>query len=234
MRRILYSLITFFILSGSVAYAYSDFYGIKMKDPNCASDFVLEGGGGEVPKYSLNRDTMDDRISATGQLEYFFSAIKSIHIKVMNRSDKPIRTDLTFASIKLIATDDQEYEMVQPDIVEYPAVDMINPKDEATFVIPMVRLQIKKEEIKMIICSFDVGETKIILLPRPSELAKPATPLVTQPAAKSKPEAREVRTSPNTFINTGKGSKTVFVENPGPDTSNFALPKSERRVNNVR
>ena len=217
MRRILYSLITVLVFSGSVAYAYSDFYGIKMKDPNCAGDFVMERSGAEVPKYSLNKDTMDDRISATGQLEYFFSAIKSIHIRVMNRSDKPIRTDLTFASIKLIATDDQEYEMVQPDIVEYPAVDMINPKDEATFVIPMVRLQIKKEEIKMIVCSFDMGETKIILLPRPAEPEKPAI----RPLAKSVPEAKRI---PSRFI----------VQKPSLDTSNFVLPKSERRVKNVR
>ena len=82
-------------------------------------------------------------------------------------------------------------------------------------------LMIKQPDVRMIVCSFDMGETKIVLLPRPYtkpvKAAEPPPPVQPDAVKKEEPAPR-----------------LRARDDAAPSPMNFALPKKDRRPKHVR
>jgi len=230
--RKIFALFAFFLLSGATAgWAYTDFYGVKMRSVSNAKDLVIEPTPDNSLKVTYNENTMDDRVHAWGQLMHAGTGrYGGVKITVENLSDKPILTDLTFAEFTLLTTSGDQHELGKPGAFVMPAE--ISPGKKVTFTPSFGGLRIKKEEIQMIVCSFDMGDTKVVLVPWPytKPVKKPAKPVVKKEAEKSTQQPVEPQTAP-----VAKKEAPARVEDrEKPNPNNFALPRKDRRAKHVR
>lgn len=173
------------------------------------------------------KDTRDEKVTAWGYLKQAAPGhAKEIRITIVNDSAKSINVKPTFASFTLITQSNEEIELLMPAMLWYPATDSIKPKTKAIFIPSFGALRVQKEDIKEIICSFDLDGTKIILRPKPYE--PPA-------ARKEKPrkEASKVSKSSSVSDSPGVSSSERPFEGrwAGGD---FALTKKDRREKFVR
>ena len=156
----------------------ADFYGIKMKSEFSAKDFAMKPTANESFEYSYRKSTMDNEIYAYGHLEtieYLAGKISSIRVTIVNESKKPLTVERVFASFALVTNDGERYEL-EPPIAFYPANRFILPGAQEIFALNVAPYKLVKEDIRMVICSFELGETKIILFPRPSPAVQSSPP----------------------------------------------------------
>lgn len=162
------------------------------------------------------KDTRDEKVTAWGYLKQAAPGhAKEIRITIVNDSAKSINVKPTFASFTLITQSNEEIELLMPAMLWYPATDSIKPKTKAIFIPSFGALRVQKEDIKEIICSFDLDGTKIILRPKPYE--PPA-------ARKEKPRKEASRVSDSSSVSSS--------ERPSDGRwtgGNFALSKEDRR-----
>lgn len=215
--RKIFSFFALFLLSGATAgWAYTDFYGVKMRSVSNAKDLVIEQTPDNSLKYAHNADTMDERVRAWGQLGHGV-----VKITVENGSDMPISTDLTFMEFTLVTTSGDQHELGKPGAFVMPAE--ITPGKKVTFSPSFGGLRINKADIQMIICSFDMGETKVVLVPWP--YTKPVKDRFVNPGGVAEPQKVPVAK---------KEASTRVEDREKPNPNNFALPSKDRRKKYVR
>lgn len=194
--------------------ADSDFFGMKMKSIAGAKDLKITGAQGAVLQYTRNEALTDDKILATAVFDYSNSKkavkdknVKGVKITIWNGSKKPLISDATLATFSVLTVDDTVEEMDDFSFVWYPATEKVKPGKKATFKKSIGRLKLKKEDIQMIVCSFDAGNTKIVLVPNPHRQTAPRSVYVPDPPKKDR-ASRE--------------------SHPTSGQNNFAWPKQSR------
>ncbi len=172
-KAFLSMLVLFFVLKNtSAAPASSDFYGVKMMSEYHAKDLVVDESG-PSPIFSVDKPGMDKRIYATASLSG-----RNIKIQIFNHSDETIISD-TDTTEYVVVTHDGERHTLKPQPMAWASSHPIAPNKSATFDPSFVGPILKKSDIRVLICSFDLGEMKIILLPltkKYEELQKDTTP----------------------------------------------------------
>lgn len=147
------------------AHAY-DFYGIQMKSESFSEDLVWKQTGAR-PAFESGIEGTDPRIEAFANFHHLFGLQKRLDIRVVNGSDKPLATGYLFTEYQLVLKDGRRHLLTPPEALSYPATELIPPKGRVTLTPGLGALRVKKEEIDKLIVSFDMGATKIVLLPVP-------------------------------------------------------------------
>lgn len=173
------------------AAATPDFYGVKMKSEDFAQNvFLIEAP--KIPDFTNERPGTDKRVYAYGYMSSFLGGGKGIAIEVFNHSDAPMATDKLFRELIIVTYDGRRYDRGETEMMWSRA--RLGPGQRATFNYKFPGARIHREEVRMIICSFDLGQTSIFLFPlRHPEKAAPAAVPETVPTkekvAKKKPAA---------------------------------------------
>ena len=205
--RIAASLGSAVFLFASPAFADVDFYGVKMPSESYAKSLIVQGYNN---LYTVSNDIegVDKDVYAYGTLKDSMGGMV-LSLRVFNNSDRPILADYDFIEYTVVTKDGKRYTLEPPVMAWYSG--SIKPKKSETFEPGLGSLKLKKEDIAEVVCSFDMGSTKIVLVPvrkTESKLAvvktqasKPAAPKVeapkpiavkpvaTKPFAMSKPVA---------------------------------------------
>ena len=218
----------------SLACADVDFYGVKMPSESYAKTLTVQGANN---LYTVTNDVegVDKDVYAYGTLKNSMDGVV-LSLRVFNNSDRPILADYDFIEYTVVTKDGKRYTLEPPVMAWYSG--SIKPKNSETFEPSLGSLKIKKEDIAEVICSFDMGSTKIVLVPvtktEPkvvvvkTPVAKPIAvkPVVTKPVAISKPvvAAAPKLTQPPLV------SKLAFTKptpKPVPATKSVAQPMSK-------
>ena len=161
-----------------------------MKSESFAKGLKFDTRGSE-PKFSnADQDGFDPDVYAWGQLALSGKAVTGFHVTVYNHTDEMIGAGYMFREFTVVATNGRRY--VFGESFALFRQNAIDPGRSAGFNISFGDILLKREDIREIICSFDMGNIKIVLLPVPpmAGLAKtPAAKPETKPEAK--PEKRE-------------------------------------------
>lgn len=158
-----------FALGTSVAYAAADFYGIKMKSEDFAQNIQLKENN-LVPDFSASRPGTDKRVYAYAYVSGTVGGGKGVSIQVYNHSDGPFATDRLFREMALVTWSGTRYDRSETEMMRNR--DSLGPGEDATFNFTFPGIRVPKEEIRMIVCSFDMGGTMIILFPLKTEPAQ--------------------------------------------------------------
>ena len=146
----------------------ADFYGIKMRSERASKDFRMKPTSDESFRYSYRKSTMENEIYAYGHLEYVDyipHKISSLRVTIINESERPISIEHSFAAFTLVTKEGERFDL-KPSMTFYPANKFLKPKSQETFALALGKHAIQKEDIEKVICSFELGETQIILFPR--------------------------------------------------------------------
>ena len=107
-----------------------------------------------------------NEISASANIEYILGEISSFWITIDNHSAKQrVNIDYRFSEFWLVTTDGERRALIIPEAYLFPSTHEISPKGSATLQVRLGRPKVVREEIKMIECSFDLGKTRVFLLP---------------------------------------------------------------------
>ena len=153
-----------FVVSGCAT--TPDFRGLRMPSESHAEDLISAGLTRDIFKIST------EKVSASANIEYFTGEIIGFWITLNNQSNKAIVTKQLFADYTLITRDGDRVGLLPPTVSYNPVSEVLGPKSSTTFQIRLGRPKVTREEIKMIICSLDLGKTKVYLFPNP-EKARP-------------------------------------------------------------
>jgi hypothetical protein len=166
--------LTVFALLGAAhqAVAAPDFYGVKMKSEDFAQDvFLIEQP--KIPDFTNQRPGTDKRVYAYGYMSSFLGGGKGIAIEVFNHSDAPLATDKLFRELTVVTYSGERYDRAETEMMWSRRV--LKPGQRATFNFKFPGVRIHKDEVRLIICSFDMGQTTLFLFPlRPPEKTAPA------------------------------------------------------------
>ncbi len=220
--------------AATVFAAEPDFFGIKMRSVRCAEDFKIEKKEAKKFIYSYNKETMSDKIRASAVFFSYQGKVKEIYITVYNDSDKPIPAKRVFTTFAVVTNDGDTYEMDDPSHTIYPLTELIAPQGgRVRFVRWITRHDLGKKDIKMIVCSFDLGETKIVLVPNPffretgrhSKFDTMSLDWRLEGFVASKTEVYPKKRVPPGRPKTVSGDKSVSA-----GSSNFAMTNAEKKM----
>ncbi len=207
------------LLAPRSAFAGPDFFGIKMKSEDFARNVMIQENY-MTPDFT-SRPGTDKRVYAYGYASTFLGRGRGLSITVYNHSDAPIGTERLFRECTILMNDGHRYDRSQPEM-EWRR-DVLKPGEQGTFNIAFPGVDVRAQDIRMIILSFDLGETKIFLLPMPPPEApakalekkpEPAQQVKTPPPpAKSKPVKKEAAKKPAPAPKT----QDVQAEEAGPE-----------------
>lgn len=203
-KGLLLFLLTFFVTAK--AYADSEFYGIQMRDERVAKSLVLA----EVrltPEEISQGNLFNKNIYATASLKEDADQKANFSVNIFNNSDKPILADYQYRDFYLVAKDGRKYPLYDPE-TQFD-IDEILPKTNVTFQPSLGNLVISKKNIKMIVCSFDLGRTTLVLF---SSSRKATIEGVSVPPMPTEPLLAESKRSGNSLSNLFKGKRAKTVE----------------------
>ncbi len=168
MKRSLVTLIAvaLFACAAPSARAEAEFYGVKMPSESFASGVVLRNDGSPGDAFPSD-DGVDRSVYASARFDGGIGAGAGIEITIVNQTQSPLSTDYLFAEYTVVTNAGDRITLDAPDPVFFPATKQIAPGARASFRPGLGIQRIKKEDVRYIICAFDMGETKIVLLPLP-------------------------------------------------------------------
>lgn len=161
-----------FTLGTSAAYGAADFYGIKMKSEDFAQNIQLKENN-LVPDFSVSKPGTDKRVYAYAYTSGTVGGGRGVSIQVYNHSEGPFATDRLFREMTLVTWSGTRYDRSEAEMMLNR--NSLGPGEDATFNFTFPGIRVPKEEIRMIVCSFDLGGTMIILFPLRVE-TPPAVP----------------------------------------------------------
>ena len=147
--------------------AAPDFRGLKLFGEGEARSLMEQG----ITKDSLTGSK--DGVEAWANADYFLGEISSFWITVKNNTKKRIPTLNRFTTYILVTQDGQKRELKPPMGQFVPAGDMIQPGGQGTFQARLSRPKVRREDVKMLICSFNLGNTQVFLFPNPAKTSNP-------------------------------------------------------------
>ena len=149
-------------LAAAPAQATPDFYGVKMKSEDFARNLMLVENN-RVPDFSNDRPGTDKHVYAYAYVSSAIGGGRGVSLDVFNHSDDTIATDKLFRDLAIVTWDGTRYDRSETEMMW--ARGKLGPGEEATFNFKFPGVRIPKEEIRLIVCSFDLGETMIFLFP---------------------------------------------------------------------
>lgn len=224
------SLVTFiavvlYACAAPPARAEAEFYGVKMPSESFASGVVLRNDGSPGDAFPAD-DGVDRSVYAYARFDGGIGAGAGIEITIVNQTQSPLSTDYLFAEYTVVTNAGDRITLDAPDPVFFPATKQIAPGARASFRPGLGIQRIKKEDVRYIICAFDMGETKIVLLPLPPgqknadrvmEAPKQAkTPAAAKPAAA---EPAPLPASKASFWQFPKSNKPAPRPEPAPKSA---------------
>ncbi len=120
-----------------------------------------------VPDFSQSRPGTDKRVYAYAYVSSVVGSGRGVSVQVYNHSDGPIATDKLFRELTLVTWNGTRYDRSQTEMMFNR--DSLGPGENATFNFTFPGIRVPKEEIRMIVCSFDLGSTMIPLMPVQTE-----------------------------------------------------------------
>ena len=232
MKRSLVTVIAavLFACAAPPARAEAEFYGVKMPSESFASGVVLRNDGSPGDAFPSD-DGVDRSVYAYARFDGGIGAGAGIEITIVNQTQSPLSTDYLFAEYTVVTNAGDRITLDAPDPVFFPATKQIAPGARASFRPGLGIQRIKKEDVRYIICAFDMGETKIVLLPLPpgqknadraadkvKEAPKPAQKQnAVKPAAAA--EAAPLPASKASFWQFPKSEKPAPKPEPAPKPS---------------
>ncbi len=198
-KSLLLFLLTIFV--AAQAYADSEFYGIQMRDERVAKSLVLA----EVrltPEEISQGNLFNKNVYATASLKEDADQKANFSVNIFNNSDKAISADYQYRDFYLVAKDGRKYPLYDPE-TQFD-IDEIPPKTNVTFQPSLGNLVISKKNIKMIVCSFDLGRTTLVLF---SSSRKATIEGVAVPPMPAEPLLAETKRSGNSLSNLFKGKR---------------------------
>lgn len=162
LLRAVFFLAAFAASSATAAYATPDFYGVKMKSEDFAQNVFLIDHN-EIPDFTNNRPGTDKRIYAYAYMSSVLGGGRGIALEVFNHSDEPIATEKLFRELTIVTYDGHRYDRAETEMMW--SSDRLRPGEHATFNFAFPGIRVEKEEVRMVIGSFDMGETMIFLFP---------------------------------------------------------------------
>lgn len=216
-KKILFSLAFFLAaFADREALCAADFYGVKMMSEYYAKDLTFDESQ-DTPRFAALKPGMDGRIYATATLSG-----RNLKIEVFNRSDETIRSDSDYTEY-VVVTHDGERHFLKLQPMAWASSDTIAPNKSATFEPSFEGRALKKSEIRAVICSFDLGDMKIILLPLSKKFEAAAPKAAAKPAPPVKPESKEL---PKAAPKKVEDKKSFFGNLFGPKRETQPAPKS--------
>ena len=170
-KKLLYVLPFFLLARLSAASAAPDFYGVIMKSESYAKGVAIQNPDDAIRSFA-GREGLDKKIHAYGYFESFFGLDPRIRIRVFNDSAKPVRAPYLYADYTAVTRDGTRWKLRPPVMAWFPATERIDPGRSAVFKPSLAGLSVKREDVQMIICSFNMDETKVVLLPVPKKTAR--------------------------------------------------------------
>ncbi len=180
------SLFLLMALTSVTAYADAEFYGIQMRDEHVAKSLVLAEE--QLTAEEIGRGALFNKsVYATASLKEDTDQRVNFSVNIFNNSDKVISADYQYRDYYLVTKEGRKYPLYDPE-AQFD-LDEILPKTNVTFQPSLGNLVISKKNIKMIVCSFDLGRTSLVLFPSSKKeviekLVPPAVPAPIVPDAK--------------------------------------------------
>jgi len=152
------------LFAASPAFAGTEFYGAQM-----ATEALTEGVWvykadlfGSIP----DRDGIEKRVTARARIaKKLGSFSRCLDLTIKNRSEQSISTWRDGLRFTVVTIHGKRYDLLLPTKTLYPSSDHIGPGETARFQPAFGKAKFRLKDIKMIVCSFELGRTKIILLP---------------------------------------------------------------------
>ena len=183
----------FFILISGGAQAEQDFYGIQMKDEAWARALVLNQGSPNTADL-FEGPVVNHAIHAEASLKEV--ADRRIHflLTVFNDSSAQVPIDYHLRDFQVYTREGKKYSLIDTE-EDLPA--FIDPRSKMSFAPSFGNLSLSNSDVEMIVCSFNLGKTRVILFPwskkdRVSKLVSPSAP----PAPVSQEKKRVSRGEP--------------------------------------
>ena len=174
-----------------------------MKSEGFARDIQLKGPEAK-PEFSSPVEDADKRIFAYAYVNDFVGGRNRVSLQVYNLSDKTIATEKLFRDLVIVAKDGKRYDRSENENMWNR--ENLRPGENASFNFVFPGIHISKNDISMIVCSFGLGDTLIVLLPyQGQEATPPASPALGSPEKKSvSPPDKTVNPSALTAANAEK------------------------------
>ncbi len=203
-RRALPLALVFFALA-IPAQAAPDFYGVKMKSEDFAQDvFLIENN--KIADFSNNRPGTDKSVYAYGYTSSVVGGGHGFSVQVFNHSDKEIGTEKLFRELVIVTYDGRRYDRSETEMMW--SRESLGPGKEATFNFKFPGIRIAIDEIRMVIFSFDLGNTSIYLFPlRVPEAPRIVKEKVRKPKKIASIKASQKKEAPKNLSNNEKSKK---------------------------
>ncbi len=159
-RRSVY-IAMFFVLVTGAAHAEQDFYGIQMKNEEWARALVLKRGNPDTADL-LQGPILNHAIRAEASLKEVAERHIDFRVTVFNNTESPMAVDYNFRDFLVYTRDGKKYSLVD---TEENIPSFIEPRSKVSFAPSFGNLALGNGDVEMLVCSFDLGATKIILFP---------------------------------------------------------------------
>jgi len=166
-----------FILFSASAWAEQDFYGIQMRDEEWAKALVLNSGNPD-PNDLLAGPVLNHLIHAEASLKEIADRHLSFRMTVFNDTNQIVPVDYHLRDFLVYTREGKKYSLID---IEEDLPSFIDPRSKASFAPSFGNLTLSNSDVQMIVCSFDLGKTKVILFPwsmkdKVSKLVSPEPP----------------------------------------------------------
>ncbi len=174
----------FLLLVSGTAWAEQDFYGIQFADEDWARALVFNAAYPEAPP--AEGPVLSHALHAEASLKEVEDRHIAFHLTVFNDSSLQIPTDVRYRDFFVYTRDGKKYPLIDTEEDLPPFID---PNSKVSFEPSFGNLQVRNNEVEMIVCSFDVGRTKLVLFPwskkeTVSKLVSPKLPAVPMKSGK--------------------------------------------------
>lgn len=140
------------------------FYGVKVKSEAFLPQVMTEAGSID-PTNIPKAEGVDPRVYARAAVECNAGSGKILNLTVSNRSDKSISADRTFTEYIIVTKSGERVTLSENDTLFFPSNVEIAAGRNVIFKPSVTHLDVEWWNVRMIICSYDMGQTKIMLLP---------------------------------------------------------------------
>ncbi|MEI8345506.1 MAG: hypothetical protein WCG06_05485 [Candidatus Omnitrophota bacterium] len=170
--RIRTALVTTAVLVGLVgarplAAADTGFYGVKMSSEAYARDMLQNKDFKLTAGAFADNPSIDKSVYATANFKNTIHTGRALEVTVFNHSKREIGAKYQFNEFTLVFKDGTREEFTDSGFVFYPNVEKILPGTSVRYCVGLNGLEFRKSDIEMIVCSFNLDETRIVLLPLP-------------------------------------------------------------------
>jgi hypothetical protein len=162
------------------AAAETGFFGYKMRSESYARELIKREDFKVSTEAFPDSEGIDKSVYATARFKYTLPEGYVMEVTIFNHSKTDIPAPIKFTEFIIIFKDGQRQELTKPGVVVYPYTEKILPGVPLRLMVDVGGRRFDKNEIEMIVCSFNLGDTKIVMVPLPDKppAPKPYRPIV--------------------------------------------------------